>query len=85
MVRGVTIHPIAHLRNAVGLVGVAGFGNSCCEKKETKKKSRYVKLPANSQVGEGPRIDVRYQGRISFAWSRNTSLDLLSRLNLAIL
>lgn len=85
MVRGVTIHPTAHLRNAVGLVGVAGFGDSCCEKKEKKKKSRYVKLPANSQVGEGPRIDVRYQGRISFAWSRNTSLDLLSRLNLAIL
>lgn len=55
------------------------------KKKEMKKKSRYVKLPANSQVGEGPRIDERHQGRIAFAWSRNTSLDLLSRLNLAIL
>lgn len=34
-----------------------------------------LKAPANSKVSEDPCIRIRYEGMISFAWSRSNRLD----------
>lgn len=36
MLVGVKIPPVAQLLNGVGCMGISGFGNSFCEKKNTK-------------------------------------------------